>query len=100
MPFAAETWASQKSDLPLYAEAAPDLFLDIVEQDLQIDDPKILSLLRKIPFPGNGDWVRRDWFECADTPQTLVDGAESALRQFKPPSSNPWPPGMRLSCLP
>jgi hypothetical protein len=27
--------------LPLYAEAAPDLFLDIVEQDLQIDDPKI-----------------------------------------------------------
>jgi hypothetical protein len=51
MPFAAETWASQKSDLPLYAEAAPDLFLDIVEQDLQIDDPKILSLLRKSRFP-------------------------------------------------
>ncbi len=46
MPFAAETWASQKSDLPLYAEAAPDLFLDIVEQDLQTDDPKILSLLK------------------------------------------------------
>ena len=48
MPFAAETWASQKSDLPLYAEAAPDLFLDIVEQDLQTDDPKILSLLKPI----------------------------------------------------
>jgi hypothetical protein len=46
MPFAAETWASQKSDLPLYAEAAPDLFLDIVEQDLQSDDPKILALLK------------------------------------------------------
>jgi addiction module HigA family antidote len=45
-PFAAETWASQKSDLPLYAEAAPDLFLDIIEQDLQTDDPKILSLLK------------------------------------------------------
>ena len=48
MPFAAETWASQKSDLPLYAEAAPDFFLDIVEQDLQTDDPKILSLLKPI----------------------------------------------------
>lgn len=46
MPFAADTWASQKSDLPLYAEAAPDLFLDIVEQDLKSDDPKILSLLK------------------------------------------------------
>ena len=30
----------------MYAEAAPDLFLDIVEQDLQSDDPKILSLLK------------------------------------------------------
>jgi addiction module HigA family antidote len=46
MPFAAETWASQKSDLPHYAEAAPDLFLDIVEQDLKSNDPKILALLR------------------------------------------------------
>ena len=46
MPFSAETWASQKGDLPLYAEAAPDLFLDIIEQDLETDDPKILSLLK------------------------------------------------------
>jgi addiction module HigA family antidote len=46
MPFAAETWASQKSNLPQYAEAAPDLFLDIVEQDLRTEDPKILSLLK------------------------------------------------------
>ncbi len=45
-PFAAETWASQRSDLPLYAEAAPDLFLDIVEQDLRSNDPQILSLLK------------------------------------------------------
>jgi len=51
MPFAAETWASQKSDLPLYAEAAPDLFLDILEQDLQTEDPKILSLLK----PASGE---------------------------------------------
>ena len=45
-PFAAETWASQRSDLPPYAEAAPDLFLDIVEQDVRSADPKILSLLK------------------------------------------------------
>ena len=45
-PFAAETWASQKSDLALYAEAAPDVFLDVVEQDLQGEEPKILSLLK------------------------------------------------------
>jgi addiction module HigA family antidote len=44
-PFAAETWASQKSDLPFYAEAAPGVFLDTVEQDLQSEEPKILSLL-------------------------------------------------------
>jgi addiction module HigA family antidote len=51
MPFTAETWASQKSDLPLYGEAAPDVFLDILEQDFQSDDPKILSLLE----PANSD---------------------------------------------
>jgi addiction module HigA family antidote len=46
VPFSGETWASQRSDLPRYAEAAPDLFLDIVEQDLRSSDPQILSLLR------------------------------------------------------
>jgi hypothetical protein len=45
-PFNPETWASQRSDLPRYAEAAPDQFLDILEGDLESDDPKILSLLR------------------------------------------------------
>lgn len=45
-PFAAETWASQRGDLPQFAEAAPDLFLDIVRQDLQSRDPKIFSLLK------------------------------------------------------
>jgi addiction module HigA family antidote len=45
-PFKAETWASQRSDLPRYAEAAPDQFLDILEADLDSADPKILSLLK------------------------------------------------------
>jgi addiction module HigA family antidote len=46
MPFSAETWASQKSDLPLYAEAAPDAFLDVVAQDLKSPDPQIMALLK------------------------------------------------------
>ena len=45
-PFNAETWASQRSDLPRYAEAAPDEFLNILESDLRSSDPKILSLLK------------------------------------------------------
>ncbi len=45
-PFKAETWASQRSDLPRYAEAAPDQFLDILENDLDSEDPKIVSLLK------------------------------------------------------
>jgi addiction module HigA family antidote len=47
-PFNAETWASQRSDLPRYAEGAPDQFLDILEGDLKSDDPKILSLLKPV----------------------------------------------------
>jgi addiction module HigA family antidote len=46
MPFAAETWASRKGDLPLYAEAAPDVFLDIVEGDLRSAEPKIFTLMK------------------------------------------------------
>jgi addiction module HigA family antidote len=45
-PVKSETWASHRIDLPSYAEAAPEIFLDIVEQDLQSDQPKILFLLK------------------------------------------------------
>jgi addiction module HigA family antidote len=45
-PLNAETWASQQHDLPRYAEAAPDEFLDILESDLNSDDPQVLTLLR------------------------------------------------------
>lgn len=39
-------WASQQSDLPSYAEASPDVFLDALEADLDSDDPKIRELLK------------------------------------------------------
>lgn len=45
-PFSAETWASQRGDLPLYAEATPDEFLALVEDDLDSDSPQILELLK------------------------------------------------------
>lgn len=46
MPLNAATWASQQHDLPRYAEAAPDQFLGIVENDLNSGHPQLLTLLR------------------------------------------------------
>ncbi len=37
---------AQSDDLPMYAEAAPDEFLDILEADLASDNPVVLSLLK------------------------------------------------------
>lgn len=37
---------SQASDLPLYAEAAPDTFLSMIEEDLKEKDPQINALLK------------------------------------------------------
>ncbi len=45
-PLDAQTWASQQHDLPRYAEAAPDVFLDILEMDLASPSPKVHELLR------------------------------------------------------
>jgi len=44
-PLDTQTWASQQNDLPLYAEAAPETFIDILEQDLKSNDPQVLALL-------------------------------------------------------
>lgn len=49
-PFSERTWLSQGRDLQRYAEAAPEVFLDIVEDDLASQDPKILALM-----PAKGD---------------------------------------------
>ena len=43
-PSAAATWLSQKSELPQFAEAAPDAFLSIIEADLDSKDPQIAAL--------------------------------------------------------
>ncbi|GLQ28071.1 hypothetical protein GCM10007927_28740 [Sulfitobacter pacificus] len=45
-PLTADTLESQTSDLPIYAEAAPDAFLSILEKDLKTSDPVVFSIVR------------------------------------------------------
>lgn len=47
-PFNSRTWQSQQHDLPRYAEASPEEFLRIVENDLNAKEPQILSLLKPV----------------------------------------------------
>ena len=47
-PFRAKTWLSQQQDLPRYAEASPDVFLEIIEEDLKSKKPELLSLLEPV----------------------------------------------------
>lgn len=75
-PLTLEKLLSQNHDLPRYAEAAPDEFLKIVEEDLQCDDPVVLGLLRPVARGVFGAWPSRTgllWaLEClAWKPQNL-----------------------------
>ena len=47
-PLTLETLLSHDRDLPRYSEAAPDTFLNIVEEDLRSDDPVVLGLLKPV----------------------------------------------------
>ncbi|MGZ9583812.1 hypothetical protein [Paenibacillus marinisediminis] len=47
-PFSIEKLLSHGRDLPYYAEAAPDEFLKIIEDDLQKDTPKVFDLLKPV----------------------------------------------------
>ena len=57
-PSAASIWLSQKNDFPQYAEAAPDTFLSIVEEDLNSKDPKIAVLFASADTGFLGDCPR------------------------------------------
>lgn len=41
-------WQSQQGDLPMYAEAAPDVFLDIVDQELTKTEPAFAPLFEPV----------------------------------------------------
>ena len=47
-PFTVETLETHSKDLPMYAEAAPQRFLEILEGDLNSTDPQSLALMRTI----------------------------------------------------
>jgi addiction module HigA family antidote len=47
-PLDTVNWQSQKHDLPRYAEAAPNVFLDVLEEDLSSDDPKVHALMSPV----------------------------------------------------
>ncbi len=47
-PLSAEGLHSNNHDLPNYAEAAPEQFLDLIEEDLGGDDPVVFQLLKPV----------------------------------------------------
>ena len=57
-PSAESTWLSQCDDLPQYAEAAPDAFLQIVHDDLNSQTPQIAALFTPVESGIFGDCPR------------------------------------------
>ncbi len=56
-PLTTDSLLSHLDDLPAYAEAAPDTFLDIIEADLRQPEPAVFDLLKPVesgPF-GSGE---------------------------------------------
>lgn len=47
-PLTTRKLEAQSGDLPLYAEAAPEMFLHILEEDLLSSNPKVLGLMRPV----------------------------------------------------
>ncbi len=41
-------WIEHQNELPAYAEASPDEFMDIIEKDLKTDEPDILILIQPV----------------------------------------------------
>jgi len=89
-PLTFEKLLSNEHDLPYYAEAAPDRFLEIIEEDLRSHDPVIYGLLKPVDsnlvftFPSRSGLL---WaLEClAWKPENLVRVSNilANLAQFK-----------------
>ncbi len=50
---------SLNHDLPRFAEAAPDEFLKVIEEDLRSNDPVVLGLLKPVDSGSFGAWPSR-----------------------------------------
>jgi hypothetical protein len=58
-PLTMRSLEANDRDLPTYAEAAPDVFLSILERDLRAAQPAVLGLLRPVEAGAFGRWPSR-----------------------------------------
>lgn len=94
-PLTLEKLLSHNQDLPRYAEAAPDEFLKILEEDLRRDEPVVLGLLK--PVDSGSLWASPSrtgllWaMEClAWKPQNLPRISMILARLSRPKISDNW----------
>ncbi len=94
-PLALEKLLSHDRELPRYAEAAPDEFLRIIEEDLQRDDPIVFGLLKPVDSSSFGAWPSRTgllWaLEClAWKPQNLSRVSAILAQLSRPKIDDNW----------
>jgi addiction module HigA family antidote len=94
-PLTLEKLLSHDHDLPHYAEAAPDEFLKIVEEDLRRNDPVIFGLLKPVESGSPWGWPSRTgllWaLEClAWKPQNLPRVSAILAQLSRPKIGDNW----------
>jgi len=94
-PLTLEKLLSHNDDLPHYAEAAPDEFLKIIEEDLRGDSPVVFDLLKPVDRAAFGDFPLRTgllWaLEClAWRPQNLTRVSAILAQLSRPKIDDNW----------
>jgi addiction module HigA family antidote len=94
-PLTLEKLLSHEHDLPRYAEAAPDEFLRIIEDDLQRNDPAVFGLLKPVNSSSFGASPSRTgllWaLEClAWKPQSLPRVSAILAQLSRPKINDNW----------
>lgn len=94
-PLTLEKLLSHNQDLPRYAEAAPDEFLKIVEEDLRRNDPVVFGLLKPVDSSSFGASPSRTgllWaLEClAWKPQNLPRVSAILAQLSRPKIDDNW----------
>ena len=84
-PLTAEKLESQQRDLPIYAEAAPETVLALLEEDSRTDEPVLQELLKPVPNHVFSDCPRTGllWaLECMAWNPALVSRVAILLAQL------------------
>ena len=94
-PLTLEKLLSHDHDLPRYAEAAPDEFLKIIEEDLRRSKPVVFGLLKPVDSGSFGAWPSRTgllWaLEClAWKPQDLARVSVILAQLSRPKIEDNW----------